>query len=157
MKNELEKSVKLYKRIEEEKNAQILEELDALDDLLAYLMPILPNEVINGKRAVLIYVFEDSAKKTISNKVFYCEDGKVRYQVFKKEEYMGYNPTVEYEGAYAVVDADKMFQTIDLSDIIGFFEERVEALPAIAEKMNEATDMRKEFLKQYKKFVSSMK
>lgn len=157
LKNELEKSVNMFKKIEAEKSAQIDAELDSLDQLLMYLMPVLPNEIINGKRAVLIYVFEDSAKKTISNKVFYCEDKKVRYQVFKKEEYKGYNPEVEYEGAYAVVEANKMFQTIDLSDVLDFFSERVETLPEMAKDMSESTLMRKNFLDQYKKFIFTMK
>lgn len=156
LKNELEKSVIIYKTIEKEKSAQIEAELDSLDQLLMYLMPVLPNEIINGKRAVLIYVFEDSAKKTISNKVFYCEDKKVRYQVFKKEEYKGYNPDVEYEGAYAVVEASKMFQTIELADVLDFFSERVEALPEMAKDINESTLLRKDFLYRYKKFIHTM-
>lgn len=151
LKVELSKSVRVYETMENDYKEQLKAEIDALERLLTFLMPILPETEINGQRAVLIYVFEESKKKTIAPEVFYCEDGKIRYQVYDKEGYKGWNPLVEYEGSYAVVPAEKMFKTIDLSDVVDFFEERVDSLRIIAKDMHEATEIRKGYLKNFEK------
>ncbi len=154
LRKELEKSTHLYSVVEEEHIKQVQDEVRALDALLTYLTPALPQEYINGKRAVLIYVYEDSNKKTISNKVYYCEDKKIRYQVFKKDEYLNYNPTVEFDGAYAVVDPAEHLSKrngLELADIVDFFAERVETLKVMASQLHEGVEGRKQYLNAFKK------
>lgn len=151
LKNNLEKSVIAFETIEKDFDGQLEEEIEALEKLLAFLMPVLPEVHIAGQRAVLIYVFEESKKRTIAPEVYYCEDGKIRYQVYEKEGYKNFNPLVEYEGAYAVVEAKKMFKTIDLSDVFGFFEERVDSLLLMAKEMEESRSIRQKYLKDFQK------
>ncbi|GAB6447458.1 hypothetical protein CON36_19595 [Bacillus cereus] len=156
LRKELERSTNVYTTIESAHKRHVEQEVEVLESLLAFLMPSLPQETINGKKAVLIYVYEDSSKKTISNKVFYCEDGKIRYQVFKKDEYMNYNPTVEYDGSYAVVEAAEHFSKrngLELSDVVDFFVERVDALKEIAAQLDEGLELRKQYLESFKKIA----
>lgn len=149
LKDKLAASVQVYEKVESEYKEQIAAEIETLEKLLSFLMPILPETTINGQRAVLIYVFEASEKRTIAPEVYYCEDGKIRYQVYNKEGYQNFNPLVEYEGAYAVVTAEKMFRNLDLSDVVDFFEERVESLPLMAQDLYEGTEVRKSYLKKF--------
>lgn len=135
LKEKLKSATDLFKQTQREKEKIISEELLLVDELIQFLKPSLPTENINNQEAILIYVFEDSNKKTISNKVYYCEDKRIRYQVFKKEEYKNYNPLVEYEGSYAIVTREKMFETINLQDVLEFFIERLDVLPTLATRI----------------------
>lgn len=154
LKKELESATNAYTNAEYQLKKHVEDEVNALEALLTYFMPVLPLEIINGRKAVQIYVYEDSTKKTISNKVYYCEDKKIRYQVFKKDEYQGYNPTVEYEGSYAVVSTFDHFSKrngLDLSDVVEYFIERVDVLPELTDKLIENIEIRREFLSNFKK------
>lgn len=155
----LEKSLKIYEEISHQKEVVVKEEIEQLEKLIDYLEPVLPKKIINGKKAYLIYVFAESKKKTVSPDVYFCEDGNIRYQVYLKEDYRSYNPTVEYEGPYAVVDAKDMFSKrngLEFADIVEFFIERVESLREMAENTEEATQVRKRFLKNYTKLTRGL-
>ncbi|MFP3727418.1 hypothetical protein U8V72_19755 [Priestia filamentosa] len=153
LRNELEKSKNIFTEIEKEHQEQVQEEVRALDALVSYLAPALPHEYINGKRATLIYVYEDSNKKTISNRVYYCEDKMIRYQVFKKEDYLNYNPTVVFDGAYALVEPKEHLSKrngLELADIVDFFAERIDTLREIGKQLHEEVEARRQYLKAFK-------
>lgn len=124
----------------------IEKEVSTLKEIIEYFDDAIPYESINGMKATLIYIFEANNKRTISNKVYFCEDGKIRYQVYKKDEYLGYNPEAVFEGSYAVVDAGEMFKNIDLSDVLQFFDERVTDIPEKSKDIKEDTFRRSKFI-----------
>lgn len=156
LKDQLAKSVRLYEQYEERHQSQIAEEIEALKELVGTLRSSLPIEKINDVEGTLIYVFAESKKKTVSPNVYLCEDGRIRYQVYLKDEYRSYNPTVKYEGSYAVVDPIEMFAKrngLEFADVVEFFIERIDALPEMAKNLDEETSLRKQYLANFKKVM----
>lgn len=157
LKNELDKSSKIYNRINQEQEHIIKEELISFEKLMKYLDSVLPKEKISGVECTLIYVFDSSKKSSISPKVYHCEDGKIRFQVYKKEEYKGYSPNTSIKDGYAVVEPEEMFKYINLSDVYEFLVERIDTLKEIAEHTHEEIEHRKNFLNMFNKLFKSAK
>lgn len=138
--------------LKNEKNKIIEEEIKTFLEIFKLLKPYYPYEIINGVKSYLIYRFENSKNTSISPKVYYCDDGYVRYAVFDVETYKCYNPEViiEERAPFAKVSLQKMFETLELYDFLHFILDRLSTLNEIHEKKMKELFGRKSSLEDFK-------
>ena len=143
---ELEVAHQRYEPILERRANIIEKEVEFLLKFIEKIFNFTTKKTINGKVAVLVYVFPENNKELISNEVYLTSDGHITYQVFDETAYKGFVPDAIVENGYVKVKINYFLETIPLIHILDFFEKRPQVLTNSAFEIDELNSKRLKLL-----------
>lgn len=156
--NKYKKLDEHFKIYEEEKKKVIEEEIEIFKKFFEKIKPYYPYKVFFGQKYYQIYRYENSKNVSISPVVYYCEDGTVRYAVLDVNVYKSYNPEVKLmDGApFAIVTLEKIFENLELFDIISYMTKRIKTLETLLEENTNMLYGKRSSLDDFKEIIEKL-
>lgn len=128
----------------------IEEEIEVLEKFVDLLFPFATKKTINGKEALLLYVYGIDEKSFISHEVYLDKELNVIYQIFDLNKYLGFVPDADVRNGYRYMKLNDFLKNKPLKDIFEFFIERIDVLQEYTDDTRNLTEDRKLFLRKIK-------